>query len=75
MNSMNRKRYSFVMLDRIGFERYEKSCKRAGVKCNYHQINADTYGVMVADERDEDVKIVEKKEMNMKNNKILRQTI
>ena len=57
---MNKKRYSFVMMDKISFERYERSCKKAGVQCNYCQINSDCYGVMVADNKDEDVKYVEK---------------
>lgn len=59
MNSMNR-RYSYIMMDKIQLERYERSCKRAGIQCNYHQVSADCYGVMISDERDEDVKVVEK---------------
>ena len=48
------------MMDKIQLERYERSCKRAGIQCNYHQVSADCYGVMISDERDEDVKVVEK---------------
>lgn len=43
--------YSYVMMDTIQFERYQKQCKRDGISCNYNQVGTDCYGVMVANEK------------------------
>lgn len=60
MNAMNRKKYSFIMMDSEQFVKYKKMCERNNIPCNYNQINSDCYGVMIGEERlENNVELVE----------------
>ena len=57
---MNKKNYSFIMMDTDGFLKYQKMCQKNKIPCHYNQINANTYGVMIGNEKKEgNVELVE----------------
>lgn len=45
--------YSYIMMDKFQFEKYQKMCKKNGWSCNYNRIGTDCYGVMVSNEKRE----------------------
>lgn len=64
---MNKRKYSYVMMDANQFERYQRHCKRNGEPCNYHLVNSSTYGVMIANEQGEKEKVGVKEYVNDKD--------
>ena len=50
---MNENIYNYIMMDSVSFERYKKNCERNREPCNYHQVNADTYGVMLKSKKND----------------------
>ena len=50
---MNKKRYSYIMMETDSFLKYQKMCQRDGIPCNYRQINSNLFGVMVAEDKTE----------------------
>ena len=50
---MNGKNYSYVMMDKEQFEKYQKMCQKNKMPCHYNQINANIYGVMIGEDKHE----------------------
>lgn len=65
---MNKRKYSYVMMDANQFEWYQRHCKRNNLPCNYNQISPDCYGVMIGEERKENnIEYVERVEKEIIN--------
>ena len=54
--------YNYTMMDATSFEKYRKKCERNGEPCNYHQVNADCYGVMIRSRVGDESEVVEMRE-------------